>query len=161
VIPVLSPEGASALDREAEARGIPTSSLMERAGFELAAATLDLVGGAYGRRVVVVCGKGNNGGDGWVAARALASAGAAVCVVALAEPVAGGAAAEQRARVRGTGVRVRGPEALARAAGRPTAPWPPRSRPSRPAPVRSCRPTSPRASPAAPARSRVPRSGRT
>jgi NAD(P)H-hydrate epimerase len=48
---------------------------MEAAGREVADAALRLVGGAYGRRAVVVCGKGNNGGDGLVAARYLERAG--------------------------------------------------------------------------------------
>jgi NAD(P)H-hydrate epimerase len=60
--------------------------LMERAGRAVARAVLDLTGGAYGRRVVVVCGKGNNGGDGYVAARALARAGAHVTVHAVEPP---------------------------------------------------------------------------
>jgi ADP-dependent NAD(P)H-hydrate dehydratase / NAD(P)H-hydrate epimerase len=113
VIPVLSPDEASALDRAAEGRGIGVSALMERAGFELASAALDLGGGAYGRRFVVVCGKGNNGGDGWVAARVLANAGAAVTVVALAD-AGDGPAAEKRALASRSTVRVRALEALDR-----------------------------------------------
>jgi hydroxyethylthiazole kinase-like uncharacterized protein yjeF len=113
MIPVLSPDEASALDRASAARGVPVSTLMERAGFELASAALDVAGGAYGRRFVVVCGKGNNGGDGWVAARVLANAGAAASVVALAEP-GDGPAADHRALASRSPVRVRGPEALRR-----------------------------------------------
>ena len=48
----------------------------------VALAALDLLGGAYGRRVVLICGKGNNGADGRVAARLLARRGARVQVVA-------------------------------------------------------------------------------
>lgn len=84
--PVLSPEQAAALDRAAAEAGIAPSELMERAGRAVARAALDLLGGAYGRRAVVVCGKGNNGGDGYVAARHLARRGVRVTVHALAPP---------------------------------------------------------------------------
>ena len=59
---------------------------MERAGRAVARATIELLGGRYGRRAVVVCGKGNNGGDGYVAARALGADGVAVSCYAVAEP---------------------------------------------------------------------------
>ena len=84
--PVLSPEGAVRLDRETQARGTPAALLMERAGSAVARATIDLVSGVYGRRVVVVCGKGNNGGDGFVAARHLAREGMRVTVVTIERP---------------------------------------------------------------------------
>ena len=90
---------------------------MERAGAGVARACLDLLGGGYGRRAVVVCGKGNNGGDGLVAARHLARAGVRVVVILLElgadlrEPSAGNLAR----LVRETDVRVRsfGPAVLA------------------------------------------------
>ena len=44
------------------------SELIRRAGAAVAAGALAMLGGAYGRRVVVVAGKGNNGADGRVAA---------------------------------------------------------------------------------------------
>ncbi|MGZ5301588.1 MAG: NAD(P)H-hydrate epimerase, partial [Actinomycetota bacterium] len=59
--PVLTPDQASALDRETQARGVPAELLMERAGRAVARSALDVMGGSYGRRAVVVCGKGNNG----------------------------------------------------------------------------------------------------
>src|SRR5699024_5080588 len=43
--------------------------LIERAGWAVAGEALDLLGGGYGRRVVVIAGKGNNGADGRCAAR--------------------------------------------------------------------------------------------
>ncbi|MGH2739982.1 MAG: NAD(P)H-hydrate dehydratase [Actinomycetota bacterium] len=84
--PILTSAETQALDRAAEERGVPISLLMERAGLAVAHAAVDLVGGAYGRRVVVLCGKGNNGGDGLVAARYLDRWGMGVTVVLLAEP---------------------------------------------------------------------------
>ena len=81
--PVLTPDQASALDRETQATGISAVLLMERAGRAVARAALDVLGGSYGRRAVIVCGKGNNGGDGLVAARHLARQGVRVAVVAV------------------------------------------------------------------------------
>jgi NAD(P)H-hydrate epimerase len=83
VKPVLTPEEAAALDRETQARGVAAADLMERAGRAVARAARELAGGAYGRRAVVVCGKGNNGGDGLVAARHLARWGLRTTVVLL------------------------------------------------------------------------------
>ncbi|HEY7400166.1 MAG TPA: NAD(P)H-hydrate dehydratase [Actinomycetota bacterium] len=84
--PVLSPEGAVRLDRATQARGVPAASLMERAGEAVARSAIDLAGGVYGRRVVAVCGKGNNGGDGLVAARHLAREGVRTTVVMIERP---------------------------------------------------------------------------
>ena len=84
--PVLTPDQAATLDRETQARGIPADLLMERAGRAVARAAVDLCGGVYGRRAAVVCGKGNNGGDGLVAARILASWGMRVSVHLLEPP---------------------------------------------------------------------------
>jgi ADP-dependent NAD(P)H-hydrate dehydratase / NAD(P)H-hydrate epimerase len=78
-------------------------TLMERAGFAVARAAVDLVGGAYGRRAVVVCGKGNNGGDGLVAARHLARWGLRVDVFLLSDP-ASGAPATKLGHLRDAGV---------------------------------------------------------
>lgn len=72
---VLTPEQMGAADRATIEAGTPVETLMERAGWALARAARDLLGGTYGRRVTLVCGKGNNGGDGLVAARILHSWG--------------------------------------------------------------------------------------
>jgi hydroxyethylthiazole kinase-like uncharacterized protein yjeF len=85
VQPVLTAAQTQTIDRETEARGTSVSELMERAGLAVARAVLTLVGGGYGRRAVVVAGKGNNGGDGLVAARHLARAGMHVGVHILLE----------------------------------------------------------------------------
>ncbi|MEX2101199.1 MAG: NAD(P)H-hydrate epimerase, partial [Actinomycetota bacterium] len=73
--PLLSPDQARELDRATQERGTSADTLMERAGRVLARAALDLTGGGYGRRAVLVCGPGNNGGDGFAAARHLAREG--------------------------------------------------------------------------------------
>jgi hydroxyethylthiazole kinase-like uncharacterized protein yjeF len=75
-------ERMRAIDRWAiEEAGVPSADLMERAGAGLAALVQDV---APEGAVAVVCGKGNNGGDGYVAARLLREAGRAVAVLALA-----------------------------------------------------------------------------
>ncbi len=84
-------------------RGIPGVELMERAGAGLA----DLVGGlAPTGRVVAVCGKGNNGGDGFVAARLLRERGREVDVLLLGE------VEELRGDARTSAERLPGPGAL-------------------------------------------------
>jgi ADP-dependent NAD(P)H-hydrate dehydratase / NAD(P)H-hydrate epimerase len=84
--PVLTPEQAADLDRDTQAAGVPAVLLMERAGSAVARAAVDLCGGVYGRRAVVVSGKGNNGGDGLVAARRLAGRGMRVSVCLMEAP---------------------------------------------------------------------------
>jgi len=82
---------------------------MERAGMAVALAAAGL-GAGYGTSVTVLAGPGNNGGDGYVAARHLHRRGAAVDVVSLAEPRTPAAAAAARAaREAGVPVRVWSP----------------------------------------------------
>lgn len=78
MIPVVTPAEMGAIDRAAPE---PVEVLVGRAGGAVARAALELLGGAYGRRVVVLAGKGNNGADGREAARRLRARGAAVTVV--------------------------------------------------------------------------------
>src|SRR5262245_40608719 len=112
---VLTPAEAAELDRATQARGIPGDALMEAAGREVADAALRLTGGAYGRRAVVVCGKGNNGGDGLVAARYLDGVGVRTTVLMLEEGLREPAAANLE-RLGWTDVRRRpfSPDALER-----------------------------------------------
>src|ERR687886_801584 len=65
--------------------GILSGILMERAGIGMAHAALEHFGSLAGRRVLVVAGGGNNGGDGFVVARELHRAGAEVAVLATKE----------------------------------------------------------------------------
>jgi ADP-dependent NAD(P)H-hydrate dehydratase / NAD(P)H-hydrate epimerase len=74
-------------DERAVASGTPVAVLMERAGQSVAWAVRRACGGTYGKRVVVVCGKGNNGGDGRVAARVLRGWGVRVDRFELAQGV--------------------------------------------------------------------------
>lgn len=78
--PVLEVDEVVALEKRIAAAGTSLSTLMERAGEALAEAAEVLI--APGERVCVLCGSGNNGGDGWVAARLLARAGHPVVLAA-------------------------------------------------------------------------------
>ncbi|MFD1744288.1 NAD(P)H-hydrate dehydratase [Rhizobium helianthi] len=75
---LLTPAEAAAADRETDASGIPIFHLMQQAGFAVAAEALRHF--AQAERFVVLCGPGNNGGDGFVAASALRRAGANVSI---------------------------------------------------------------------------------
>src|SRR3970040_2217985 len=77
--PVFTAAEMRALDaRTIEALGIPRPRLMENAGRGAAALIAREWAPVRGKRVVVLCGKGNNGGDGFVVARHLKAKGAAV-----------------------------------------------------------------------------------
>lgn len=64
---------------------LPEGALMQRAAAGLAYAVIDLLGGAYGRRVVLLVGGGDNGGDALYAGALLARRGCAVEAVQLSE----------------------------------------------------------------------------
>jgi NAD(P)H-hydrate epimerase len=79
--PLYDADGIRAVDRWAiEEQGVPSEELMEAAGSALAEAVAGL---APGGPVRIVCGKGNNGGDGLVAARRLTEMGFEVDVLEL------------------------------------------------------------------------------
>ncbi|MCA1692356.1 MAG: NAD(P)H-hydrate dehydratase, partial [Actinobacteria bacterium] len=80
--PVVTPEEMKAIDR---ASPEPVAVLVERAGAAVARAALQLLGGGYGRRAVVIAGKGNNGADGRAAAVRLARRGVRVEVIEAAD----------------------------------------------------------------------------
>jgi len=84
---VLSREAVRSVDRGAiDDYGIPGIVLMENASRALAKAALEMLGGRRGKLVLVICGSGNNGGDGWALARHLHNAGMRVVVAAMGEP---------------------------------------------------------------------------
>lgn len=100
MIPVLTAEEMRSLEQRTEAAGTSMATLMERAGEAIAQAALGLA--KPSSHFWVVCGPGNNGGDGLVAARALRRFGRPVHLSVAAElhklsPLA----ARQWARLRG------------------------------------------------------------
>jgi hydroxyethylthiazole kinase-like uncharacterized protein yjeF len=82
---IVSADEMRAIDRATSERfGVPSLALMENAG--AAVADYVLAHHAAAARIVVLCGKGNNGGDGFVAARRLHEQGKKVQVILLADP---------------------------------------------------------------------------
>ena len=70
-----------AIDHQTIAGGfVPALQLMENAGRHVAQEAVRMLGGVSGAHVEILCGKGNNGGDGFVIARELARHGALVHV---------------------------------------------------------------------------------
>jgi hydroxyethylthiazole kinase-like uncharacterized protein yjeF len=82
----ITSEQMAVLDMNTAWMGVSRLQLMENAGRAVAEKTVDEAGGMEGKKVLVLCGPGNNGGDGMVAARHLAAQGANVTVMLLASP---------------------------------------------------------------------------
>jgi NAD(P)H-hydrate epimerase len=94
----------AAIDRKTIAGGVPGIELMERAGTAMTEVLLEMLSEGHGHdhggahacghdhgedehpSVVILCGKGNNGGDGLVMARLLAEEGCRVTVMLLSKP---------------------------------------------------------------------------
>lgn len=75
------PSEMAEIDKRAVGSGIDGYRLMSAAGHAIAAAVLRLQPGA--KRVAILCGPGNNGGDGYVVARVLRECGVAIGVFSL------------------------------------------------------------------------------
>lgn len=90
--PILTAETMRAAEQVAIDGGASVEQLMERAGSALAEAAYRFAGPMP---ALVLCGPGNNGGDGYVAARVLAGRGMQVRVAALGEPKSDAAAASR------------------------------------------------------------------
>ncbi|MFT8242768.1 NAD(P)H-hydrate dehydratase [Roseomonas sp. BN140053] len=95
---LLTPAQMAAVDAAAVAAGFPLAGLMQAAGRAVARSAMRHW---RPRRTLVLAGPGNNGGDGWVAARLLAEAGWPVSVAALPVADPSGAAGQAVARWRG------------------------------------------------------------
>lgn len=81
--PILTSAAMCAAEAACAVSGVSLSELMDRAGAAVADIAWRMAAGAP---VLILCGPGNNGGDGYVAARLLAGRGAKVRVAALADP---------------------------------------------------------------------------
>lgn len=82
---IVSAAEMRAIDRATSERfGVPSLTLMENAGKAVAEHALSHYKNA--RTILVICGKGNNGGDGFVAARHLHASGKSVQIILLADP---------------------------------------------------------------------------
>ncbi len=99
---VITPEESGRLDAAAADR---IDELMDRAGYGLHLAAVRM-GAGYATRIIVLAGPGNNGGDGYVAARYLKKRGATVKVHAFGAPRAGSAAERALRAAQSAGVPV-------------------------------------------------------
>jgi hydroxyethylthiazole kinase-like uncharacterized protein yjeF len=95
---LLTPEKMAHADAASPALGVPGPTLMANAGRAVARA---IIRRFQPCRTLVLAGPGNNGGDGYVAARLLQQAGWPVAVAALAPPRAGSDAADAASHWRG------------------------------------------------------------
>lgn len=96
---VVTADQAAARDTAAIDAGSPSTQLMRSAGLAAAQQVLTRLTPHAGLRALVCCGAGNNGGDGWIVAAALARAGLDVWVLAAEESRTNEAAAARREAV--------------------------------------------------------------
>ena len=101
--PVLEVSQVVALERAIAEAGTPLDALMRRAGRFLAFEACKALEGMEGaKEIVIFCGNGNNGGDGWVAGEYLDRWGIPVCLVTAVEPAALTAEPARAAALRAT-----------------------------------------------------------
>ena len=101
--PVLEVSQVVALERAIAEAGTPLDALMRRAGRFLAFEACKALEGMEGaKEIVILCGSGNNGGDGWVAGEYLDRWGIPVCLVTAVEPAALTAEPARAAALRAT-----------------------------------------------------------
>lgn len=82
---MITSDRMAAVDRNAAALGVPQRVLMESSGNAIARAVRDLVD--PGSSVAIICGRGNNGGDGFVAARFLTDYDVSVTLIGRSETI--------------------------------------------------------------------------
>lgn len=111
---VVSAAESAARDRAAIAAGIPSRALMRVAGTATAGEIARRFGALLSRGVAIYAGPGNNGGDAWVVAAALAAVGVPVRVTAVGETRTPDAIAERAAAepLIGSGTSAPGSEAI-------------------------------------------------
>ena len=78
MIALITGSQMASIDRRAIDSGVPSIELMEAAGQGVTQVVENLLGERQNRHIVILCGKGNNGGDGFVIARQAAQSGATV-----------------------------------------------------------------------------------
>lgn len=100
---IVPPEAMRRMDAAAIEAGTPGLTLMERAAQALVDELHTMLGGLKGRLVVCYCGKGNNGGDGYAAARLIADAGGHAVIREMGMPSTPDAV-ENRSRAANAGV---------------------------------------------------------
>lgn len=84
---ILSPDEMRSLEaRYFEETGVASETLMERAAQGVVEALNQRLHGAQGRRALFACGPGNNGGDGYAAARLFADRGGRALVLTMGDP---------------------------------------------------------------------------
>jgi NAD(P)H-hydrate epimerase len=84
---VFSRDGLRTIDSDAvEYYGLPSIVLMENAARGAAACVLNVADDAQRQNVIIICGCGNNGGDGYAVARYLANDGCVVSILQIGKP---------------------------------------------------------------------------